>query len=220
MKSISSPLVLAEEIDDLWKDIESPTCTNREYFRRAVELEAKCLGVNKWKFRSLEYWYHALVNPKWSSIFLYRVAVYHKLRGHGRLAVIFTRMNHILNGCDISINAQIAPPCFFQHSRGIVIGENVKIGPNCQFHGNCLLGRDPLELGGKDQYPRLGRGVFIGPGAVLLGGIEIGNDAVIGALARVSFSVPERVIVSSPSAQIKRNLTENEDPQYRIRRSS
>jgi len=124
----------------------------------------------------------------------------------------------MLNGCDISAKARIAPPCLIQHSTGIIVGSGTVIGPYCQMHGNCVFGRDPAEFGGEDSYPRVGRGVFVGSGAVLIGGIKIEDDVVIGALTKITFSVPENSIVSGPTAKIKRLLGSDEDPALRIRR--
>ncbi len=210
---------IEREIHSLWALLPTDEFLTRQYMLRALAVEAAIKGYSarswlKW----FTYWYYALLNHSWSAIFIYRLAVYERFRGHSRREKLLSRLNLALNGCDISSLARIAPPCVIQHSTGVIIGVGTIIGPYCQLHGNCLFGRDPAELGGQDAYPRLDEGVFVGPGAVLIGGIEVGSEVVIGALARVTFSVPARSIVSGSSARVKGALKPNEDPAYQVRR--
>jgi len=65
----------------------------------------------------------------------------------------------------------------------VSIGDKTQIGPNAQIltadHPRNPAGRDAgLEFG---RPIRIGRNVWIGGGAILLSGVSVGDDAVIGA---------------------------------------
>lgn len=67
---------------------------------------------------------------------------------------------------------------------GIYISRYARIGRDCRIYQNVTIG----EVGGR--APRIGRRCLIGAGAVLVGGITVGDGAKIGAGAVVSRDVP------------------------------
>lgn len=71
------------------------------------------------------------------------------------------------------------------HVVGIVIGSGAVIGDYCMMYQNVTIG----QKGGR--FPQIGNHVTIFPGAVIVGDIEIGDYAVIGANAVVTQDVPE-----------------------------
>jgi serine O-acetyltransferase len=50
--------------------------------------------------------------------------------------------------------------------------------------------------------PTLADRVYVGPGAVIFGPVEIGQDAAIGANAVVTKSVPPRAVVAGAPARV------------------
>ena len=92
----------------------------------------------------------------------------------------------VVTGADIPINAQIAGGLLIPHPNGIVMHAGVKVGPNCLIF-------QQVTIGSKDdsQPPIIGGHVDIGAGAKLIGEINIGNHAKIGANAVVLIDVPE-----------------------------
>jgi serine O-acetyltransferase len=71
---------------------------------------------------------------------------------------------------------------------------------------NCNLSQG-VTLGGKDtgQYkgvPRIGDRVYIGPNAIIIGGIEIGDDVAVGAGSVVTKSLPPRSVAAGNPARI------------------
>jgi acetyltransferase-like isoleucine patch superfamily enzyme len=54
---------------------------------------------------------------------------------------------------------------------------------------------------GRDIY--IGHGTYVGSGAIILGGVTIGNDCIIGAGSVVTKSVPERSTVLGVAASFK-----------------
>lgn len=130
------------------------------------------------------------------------------LNEHGRLghlaAFILRQVNRVLFCCDIGIGAQIDPSCIFHHSGlGCVIHSGAVVGRDCRFFQHVTIGS--AWQGGTapgECVPRVGNNVLLGCGCVLLGGIEIGDGAIIGANAVVTSSVPAGCTVAGVPARI------------------
>ena len=61
--------------------------------------------------------------------------------------------------------------------------------------------------GGNSRYPgvpKIGNDVYIAKGAIVIGGISIGNNVTIGANAVVTKPVPDNAIVAGVPAKILR----------------
>lgn len=107
--------------------------------------------------------------------------------GHIDAALLF--QNEASNVLQVSIHpaAHIGSSVYLDHATGIVIGANVAIGDEVTILQNVSIGRSSTL---PTRSPRIGRGVFIGAGATILGDIRIGDFAKIGADAVVSSDVP------------------------------
>lgn len=106
-------------------------------------------------------------------------------------------------GCEIAPYAQIGEGLFIPHSIGIVIGHEVVIGNNCEIFQNVTIGSNRKEKNGRFM-PIIGNNVSIGSGAVVVGGITIGDNVCIGANSYVDKDVPSNVIVAGCPAKIIR----------------
>jgi serine O-acetyltransferase len=75
-----------------------------------------------------------------------------------------------------------------------------KIGSNCRISQSVTIGRAP----GKEGMPKIGNNVFIAPGVVIVGPIEIADDIAIGANSYVNKSFPEKgiTIAGNPAKKI------------------
>jgi serine O-acetyltransferase len=88
---------------------------------------------------------------------------------------------------DVALTTRIDGGFVLPHPLGIVIHKDSTIGPNCMIFQHVTLG----SRGGKHAgAPTLGGHVDVGAGAVLLGGIHVGDHAKIGANAVVLVDVP------------------------------
>jgi acetyltransferase-like isoleucine patch superfamily enzyme len=104
----------------------------------------------------------------------------------------------------------IGPQCFIYASGGIVIGENVGIGPGVKIMSSAhvtdqipgpILHR-PIE----HSRVALGDGCDIGAGSIILMGVRIGKGVQIGAGAVVTADIPDyAVAVGVPARVIKVN---------------
>jgi serine O-acetyltransferase len=101
------------------------------------------------------------------------------------------------SGCHLSMLANIGPGMSLPHPIGIVVGEGVNIGPRARLYQNVTIGK--MNSG----YPTLGSDCVAHPGAVIAGGIEIGDHCTIGALSYVSKSATAgSLLVGSPAREI------------------
>ena len=97
--------------------------------------------------------------------------------------------NEASNVLQVSIHpaASIGSSVYLDHATGIVIGAEVAIGDEVTILQNVSIGRGH-QL--PPRAPRVGRGVFIGAGATILGDVRIGDLAKIGADTVVTSDVP------------------------------
>ena len=98
----------------------------------------------------------------------------------------FSRLNRIVNSCDIPSKTKIGKNVAFKHNAlGVVINEYTVIGDGCVIYQN-------VTFAGKDKKrPTLGKNVMVGAGAVIIGGVTIGDNSKIGANAVVTSDIPE-----------------------------
>lgn len=122
-----------------------------------------------------------------------------------KLAVLRHRFWSLASGADIPLNSRIAGGLLLPHPNGVVVHPASEIGPNCLLFQQVTLG----TVQGSDAVPRLGGNVVVGAGAKLLGGITIGDHALIGANAVVlqdvpagasAVGIPARIMLPKPRA--------------------
>jgi serine O-acetyltransferase len=102
------------------------------------------------------------------------------------VAALRHRFWTVISGADIPLNTSaIAGGLLLPHPNGVVIHPAAQIGPNCLLFQQVTLGTGP-----RPGTPRLGGHVDVGAGAKILGGVVIGDHAVIGANAVVVTDVP------------------------------
>ncbi|MFT8421454.1 MAG: serine O-acetyltransferase [Gluconacetobacter sp.] len=99
---------------------------------------------------------------------------------------------------DIHPAARLGQRIMFDHGTGIVVGETAVIEDDVALLQNVTLGGTGKEIG--DRHPKIRRGALIGTGAKVLGNIEIGEGAKVGAGSVVLKSVaPFTTVVGNPA---------------------
>lgn len=106
-----------------------------------------------------------------------------------RLAILFWNIN-------IGNHTTIGPGLYLPHGN-VVIDGIVRIGRRCVIAPWVTIG-----VNGSVAGPAIGDNVFIGTGAKLLGGIQIGDGARIGANAVVLIDVPPGATAAGVPARI------------------
>jgi serine O-acetyltransferase len=105
-------------------------------------------------------------------------------------------------GIEIPRTVQLGRRVKVAHQSGIVIHPDTAIGDDCVIRQNVSIGAAAGDVARfHAQAPTLGRGVSVGAGAVIIGGISIGDDAMIGPNVTVLTSVPARARVMAAPAR-------------------
>ncbi|HEY2013173.1 MAG TPA: sugar O-acetyltransferase [Bryobacteraceae bacterium] len=114
--------------------------------------------------------------------------------------------------CDYGSNIYLGDGVFinfnavFLDVMPVNIGDGTQIGPNVQFYA-ADHPRDPevRKRGLENGKPiAIGKNVWIGGGAILLPGVTIGDDAIVGAGSVVTRSVARGVTVAGNPARVIR----------------
>lgn len=109
----------------------------------------------------------------------YRLA--HALWNAGRTHLAVFIQNRISETCGMDIHpaARIGSGVMMDHATGIVIGATAVVEDDVLFwHGITLGGRGLENI---DRHPKIRQGALLGANATILGNIEIGKGARIGA---------------------------------------
>ncbi|CAN5143132.1 serine acetyltransferase [soil metagenome] len=117
-------------------------------------------------------------------------------------AQVASRLIRHAYGAEIHWDAAIAPGVSLVHGNGIVVSHAATIGAGCILFHNVTLGESFDPETKTKGAPRLGRDVHVGPGAVLLGPITIGDGAKIMAGAVVTRSVPAGSVARAAPVEI------------------
>jgi serine O-acetyltransferase len=112
---------------------------------------------------------------------------------------------HVRNhyGIELPYSATVGRRVVIEHQSGIVIHGASVIGDECIIRQNCTLGIRRIDGQAATTAPVLGRGVEMGAGAVILGKVNIGDYAKIGANAVVLSDVPPHALAVGIPATIK-----------------
>jgi maltose O-acetyltransferase len=120
--------------------------------------------------------------------------------------------------CDYGYNIQMGDDCFFNFNCVVVdvcsvtLGDSVLVGPAVQIY----TGTHPLDAqtrGELWEYGKpisIGSDVWIGGGAIICPGVNLGDRVVVAAGAVVTKSFPSDVLIGGNPAKIIRYLTSKE----------
>jgi serine O-acetyltransferase len=118
------------------------------------------------------------------------------------LGLLPERLIRSICGIQITHHAHIGPGLQFTHEGGVTIGQ-VRMGRNCTISQGVTLGRGLTDDGpAYSDTPTLGDRVWIGPGAVVAGRLNVGADAAIGANSVVLRDVPPCGVVLGVPARL------------------
>ena len=191
---LDSPVVSSMAIREIFEEAynEDPTII------RAAEIDIKAIrsrdpACNSFSTPLLFYkGFHALQS--------HRVA--HWLWSQERHSLAFYLQNQMsaIFSVDIHPAAQIGCGIMFDHATGVVIGETAIVEDDVTMLHGVTLGGTGKEQG--DRHPKVRQGVLIGASASVIGNIEIGAGAKIGAGSVVMKDVPPHVTVAGVPAEI------------------
>lgn len=184
--------------------------------RATIEADLRA-NVDHTKRTGLAFWVwvfgKAAAAPQVHVVVLHRVASALAHTPLRPVAFLLRSLGLVWSGAEIHPDAQLGPGLALVHSNGVVIGGGVRAGADCRVAQGVTLGEQ--GRGGKGDYgfPTVGDHVTFGAHAVVLGGIAVGDGAVVGANAVVTTDVPANAVVAGAPARVVRMLVPYEqDP--------
>ncbi|MGT2959209.1 serine O-acetyltransferase [Streptococcus bovimastitidis] len=128
----------------------------------------------------------------------------HFLWNHGfkLLARMHSQFWRFLTNIEIHPGASIAAGVFIDHGAGLVIGETTEIEEGVMLYHGVTLGGTGKDCG--KRHPTVRRGALVSAHAQVIGPVEIGANAKVGAAAVVLSDVPEDVTVVGVPAKVVR----------------
>jgi len=105
------------------------------------------------------------------------------------------------NGIEIPTSCKIGKGFSIYHPFNITINPGTIIGDNCDIHKGVLIGTE--NRGQRKGCPTIGNCVWIGPNAVIVGRIKIGDDVLIAPNSFVNCDIPNHSIVYGNPCIIK-----------------
>jgi serine O-acetyltransferase len=130
----------------------------------------------------------------------HRVAHWLWHEGREALALFLQNRTSEVFGVDIHPAARVGNGILIDHATSVVIGETAVIEDNVSILHEVTLGGTGKAEG--DRHPKVRHGVLIGAGAKILGNVEVGRGAKVGAGSVVLEDVPPHCTVAGVPAQI------------------
>ena len=123
--------------------------------------------------------------------------------------------------CTTGIYTSIGEGCYFNQGLTIIDDWKVEIGDHSLFGPNvtlCTTGHaiSPKHRGdGMYSFPiKIGSGCWIGANVVVLPGVTIGDNSVIGAGSIVTKDIPANVVAFGSPCKVYREIGEEDDVCY------
>jgi putative colanic acid biosynthesis acetyltransferase WcaB len=111
-----------------------------------------------------------------------------------------------LLGIELRFKTQIGPGLRLYHGQGLVVHERTVIGSHCTLRHGTTIGNKSAD---DEACPVLGDNVDVGAQVIILGGVRIGDGAVIGAGSVVVKDVSARsVVAGNPARPIGQSSTD------------
>ncbi len=130
----------------------------------------------------------------------HRIAHWLWRRERRTLARFFQSQISVGLGVDIHPAARIGRGIMLDHATGVVVGETAVIDDDVSVLHSVTLGGTGKEVG--DRHPKIRRGVLLAAGCKIIGNIEVGEGAKVGAGSVVLHDVPPHVTVAGVPAVV------------------
>ena len=130
----------------------------------------------------------------------HRVAHWLWHEGREALALFLQNRTSEVFGVDMHPAARVGNGILIDHATSVVVGETAIIEDNVSILHEVTLGGTGKAEG--DRHPKVRHGVLIGAGAKILGNVEVGRGAKVGAGSVVLEDVPPHCTVAGVPAKI------------------
>lgn len=169
-----------------------PTIIQQDFYRESGKMLSKS---QIWK---------KCISPNLHFIYLLRTTQKHpKNTFLGKIWRLILRHYQIKYGFQIYPETQIGRGFYLGHWGALVINPKTVIGKNCNIAQGVTIAQ--ANRGKNEGVPEIGDEVWIGPNAVLVGNIKIGNNVLIAPNSYVNFDVPKNSVVAGNPGIISPN---------------
>jgi serine O-acetyltransferase len=190
-RKLAEPLMPGERLEDLVRETRA----------ELVPLAVADLAAIRRRDPAARGWLSPFLHYKgFQALSWHRVA--HGLWRDGRhdLALYLQSRASMVFGVDIHPAVPVGRGVFIDHATGVVVGETAVIGNDVSILQGVTLGGTGKEVG--DRHPKVRDGVLLSAGAKVLGNIEIGRGAKVGAGSVVLADVPPCATVAGVPARV------------------
>lgn len=104
------------------------------------------------------------------------------------------------HGVFIPPTTRVGPGLYLEHLGDIVVNGRAVIGKNCNLGNGVTIGQ--TNRGARRGVPTVGDNVFIGPGAKIVGGVRVGDNAAVGVNCVIVRDVPAYAVVAAGPGQV------------------
>jgi serine O-acetyltransferase len=119
----------------------------------------------------------------------------------GPVFVAWQKAVEAVTGISLGHGATIGPGLWIGHFGHIIVHDAAVLGSHCHLCQGVTIGRGVCREG--YGVPTIGDDVYVGPNAVVLGGIHVGDGARIAANTVVTESVADHAFVHPAAAVIE-----------------
>lgn len=134
------------------------------------------------------------------SLVCYRVSHFLWHQGRREFALYLQSLVAETFNVDIHPAALLSGGILLDHATGFVAGETAVVEQDVSILHSVTLGGTGKDRG--DRHPKVRSGVLLGAGAKILGNVEIGNGAKVGAGSVVLKDVPKHTSVAGVPAVV------------------
>ncbi|MFD1144947.1 serine O-acetyltransferase [Larkinella insperata] len=145
-------------------------------------------------------------SPGFRFTFFFRLSQLTTKRSIYRIILkIFYRRYFFRYGIQLPLSVKVGGGLMLPHFGGIVVNSKAKIGNNCNILQGVTIGN--AKRGKLKGAPTIGNCVYIGPNALIIGNITIGDNVLIAGNSYVNFDVPSNsIVIGNPG-----NIISNEN---------
>ncbi|WP_268035271.1 serine O-acetyltransferase [Algoriphagus sp. PAP.12] len=166
-------------------------------FKRVRSDLFRCSGKIDYK----SFCFRLLFDKGFKFIFFFRYSSkFKRTTPLGFILYFFYKRYSVKYGFQIPTSVVVGPGLSLPHFGGIVINSKAKIGSNCNILQGVTIGN--VKNGKKKGTPVIGNNVFLGPNAVIVGGISVGNNVLVSGNSFITENVPDNSLVFGNPARI------------------
>lgn len=143
-----------------------------------------------------------LTYPGIKALAAHRLSHYLWKRGFKLIARMHSQFWRFWTNIEIHPGAEIAAGVFIDHGAGLVIGETAVVEEGVMLYHGVTLGGTGKDTG--KRHPTVCKGALVSAHSQVIGPVEIGENAKVGAGAVVVSDVPADVTVVGVPARVVR----------------